>query len=565
MRTLRACLFAAVVVLVSAAAFAAQQLLPTKTLLVKNPPSGARKALWKVRESASAATVVGDPTIGGASLHLVLAPGGDQCINMPASGWSPIGSIGFRYSDSTLANGPVRVAQIKKTPSGNFLIKAVLKNGGPTPIGVVPGGPSTSYAVNFAMPSGDEYCGGSAGAIPNPNNATTFKVSNDGAPAGCAAACTPPPTGISTTSTSTTSTTSTTIGGPCCNGDGFVSFTSAAAVGDCGDVLNQFGALFRNIECSGVYSGGGGNAVPLPYQWPDLGQQVLAIGSCVGQLATLGPTTSTQTGSDRNCTDAGCFFEAPLPIPNVVTTPTSTCVVQRVTGTVSGSLNCSSGGASVTVPLGWDVHLTGDTLAAPGIQPCPLCSAGACLGGPNNGMTCTPATSILTDSYPTSHDCPPVASLSVGTLPIAFVLSSGTVSWTATPATNDTDVGLFNQPRVFSGYCRDVDFTGDFESPAHPCWENGMPVGVACSGVYETCEQRVNGAFGPNGGSSRTITAIGSTGSLVPGPAAATLVTAFSIPPSFNATVDASHDFPGPGAVAIPGTLETCAAANPCP
>ena len=29
-------------------AFAAQQLVTTKTLLVKNPPSGARKVLWKV-------------------------------------------------------------------------------------------------------------------------------------------------------------------------------------------------------------------------------------------------------------------------------------------------------------------------------------------------------------------------------------------------------------------------------------------------------------------------------------------------------------------------------------
>ena len=63
---------------------------------------------------------------------------------MPASGWSPIGSIGYRYSDSTLTDGPVKVAQIKKTPSGTFRVKVLLKDGGPTPISVVPGGPSTS-------------------------------------------------------------------------------------------------------------------------------------------------------------------------------------------------------------------------------------------------------------------------------------------------------------------------------------------------------------------------------------------------------------------------------------
>src|SRR4026208_922068 len=95
-----------VALMLSGSGFAAEQLVPTKTLLVKNPPSGARKVLYKVRETASAATVVGDPPVGGAPLPLVLAPGGGQCVTMPASGWSPIGSIGFKYKDTTLANGP---------------------------------------------------------------------------------------------------------------------------------------------------------------------------------------------------------------------------------------------------------------------------------------------------------------------------------------------------------------------------------------------------------------------------------------------------------------------------
>ena len=156
-------------------ALAAQQLVATKTILVKNPPSGARKLLWKVKETA--ATVMGNPiTQGGATLHVQLNPGPDQCVSMPASGWSAIGSIGFKYKDMTLANGPVKVASIKKTPSGNFLLKALLKNGGPTSIAVVPANPSTSYATNFTLGVGDEYCGGTVSASPNPNNATTFKV-----------------------------------------------------------------------------------------------------------------------------------------------------------------------------------------------------------------------------------------------------------------------------------------------------------------------------------------------------------------------------------------------------
>jgi hypothetical protein len=123
---------------------------------------------------------------------------------MPSSGWSAIGTLGFKYKDPTLANGPVKVAQIKKTPSGTFLVKALLKDGGPTSITVAPGGPTTSYATNFTLGAGDEYCGGTATATPSPNDANTFKVSNDGAPGGCVASCTP------TTSTSTTSSSSTT-------------------------------------------------------------------------------------------------------------------------------------------------------------------------------------------------------------------------------------------------------------------------------------------------------------------------------------------------------------------
>ena len=92
-----------------------------------------------------------------------------------------------------------------------------------------------------------------------------------------------------------------------------------------------------------------------------------------------------------------------------------------------------------------------------------------------------------------------------------------------------------------------------------------MAVGPACAEPLESCEQRNNGAFGPNGGSNETITVIGSAMSILGGPAPATLVSIFSIPPTFNATVDAAGDLPGPGAVAMPGTAQSCAVANPCP
>jgi hypothetical protein len=186
---MRTSLVLVIMVALSGSGFAAEQLVPTKTLLVKNPPSGARKVLWKVKETGSAATVAGDPTADGATLRIQLTNGGDQCVTMPSAGWSAIGTLGFKYKDPPLANGPVKVAMVKKTPSGTLLVKALLKNGGPTPVSVVPGAPTTSYATNFSLGLGDEYCGGTAGATPNPNDAVTFKVSNVGAPAGCVASC----------------------------------------------------------------------------------------------------------------------------------------------------------------------------------------------------------------------------------------------------------------------------------------------------------------------------------------------------------------------------------------
>jgi hypothetical protein len=177
---------------------AADQLVPAKILLVKNPPSGAtkRELVYKVKENASAATVVGDPTSGGATLHVVLTQGGDQCFVMPASGWTPISTIGFKYKDATLANGPVKVASIKKTPSGNFLVKAVLKGSGATQITVVPGDPTATYGTNFTLGGGDSYCSGTSTATPNPNDDKTFKVVNDTAPASCTvSACVGSPSG----------------------------------------------------------------------------------------------------------------------------------------------------------------------------------------------------------------------------------------------------------------------------------------------------------------------------------------------------------------------------------
>ena len=369
--------------------------------------------------------------------------------------------------------------------------------------------------------------------------------------------------------------------GSCCGGFGFHAFTTANAAGDCGDVIDfsgNPGSPNPDLLCSGLYFGGGVNSVPLPLTFPGQEQTVTALTSCTGQSATLGATTSTDTTSNRNCSAIGCLFGPPVPLPNALTTPISVCVLFSVSGAVSGTLDCDTGAQSLSLPLDSRVFLTGDGVTdpsgtIPGIQPCPICSGGTCIGGPNNAMSCAPATG----DGSTTHDCPPAPFYDIGTVPLAFALSSGTVSWTATVATNDTGATASFQTRVFSGFCRDADFTGCFKgdpngmcpvsSPgAQRCWENGMAVGPACSGTFESCEQRDNGAFGPGGGAAKTITAFGEPqDGILCGASTGVLASVFGIPPTFEPSVDAAANVPGPAAVTLPVVGALCGTASTCP
>src|SRR5207249_8927889 len=75
---------------------------------------------------------------------------------------------------------------------------------------------------------------------------------------------------------------------------------------------------------------------------------------------------------------------------------------------------------------------TGGGFCSVGVQVCPICAGdGKCHGGANEGAACTPADSPVTPSFPTSHDCAPPATHNIGSLPIAFALTTGTTTMTA--------------------------------------------------------------------------------------------------------------------------------------
>ena len=167
-------------------ALAAQQGAAAKKLLLNNPPSGNKKIVYLSKNTSS--TVEGNPTTNGASFNIVIGGDGTQCVNLPAGNWTAT-SVGYKYKDPQLANGPVKVALIKKTPSGNFLLKVIAKGSG---ISVVPGDPTTGYNTNFKINSGgDEYCASNGMATPTKDTDKKFLVKNDDGTT-CVAACSSP-------------------------------------------------------------------------------------------------------------------------------------------------------------------------------------------------------------------------------------------------------------------------------------------------------------------------------------------------------------------------------------
>src|SRR5262249_10210356 len=139
-----------------------------------------------------------------------------------------------------------------------------------------------------------------------------------------------------------------------------------------------------------------------------MAQQACSRFSCTGSSCTIGPTSIAPpvNSTAPDCTDIGCNFGTPLPIPNPAIPVITTCVLNIWwNAPASGTLDLATGSSSISVPLASDLYLT-STRA----QPCPRCSAtgtpsqpgtGTCDRGPRAGMACT-----ATSSTGLTRDCP---------------------------------------------------------------------------------------------------------------------------------------------------------------
>src|SRR5262249_17981312 len=158
----------------------------------------------KAKEVASPDTIVGDPTVAGASLLLV-ANGGTpsaQTFALPAGTsalagrpfWSGDATKGFKYKDSKGENGPLKSAQIKKSSRGRIVLKAVA-DGRRGSITVLPPDPGLDGCVLLGLNGGDTYSVqfGPGSQITN-TGAMLFKATKPTAEGSC----------VTTTTTTTT-------------------------------------------------------------------------------------------------------------------------------------------------------------------------------------------------------------------------------------------------------------------------------------------------------------------------------------------------------------------------
>ena len=117
--------------------------------------------------------------------------------------------------------------------------------------------------------------------------------------------------GTPTTETPTTTTSSTTLGK-------VLEFSLTAAGGTCGETRDASNAVLANLTCGGLNIGGGGSVIP-EGPTPDGSISRFAL-ECTGSSCTILPTAFSLNppintpGPD--CTDVGCNFGTPLPIPN---------------------------------------------------------------------------------------------------------------------------------------------------------------------------------------------------------------------------------------------------------
>ena len=224
MRTARHLATIAALVGCAGIAVAAEQTILGKSITIKDPKPGVdatkRRVSGSGKEKNSPNTIVGNPTLTGAVLQVFAfgaTPSAQTFLLSQGTSiitgkqfWNTSGSTGYKYKDSKGEQGPVKSVGIKRSPSGQFTIKANItaKNGA---VVVVPPNPGTSACLALSINGGDRYSVEFGATSQIKNSQKLFKAKKPTAEGICPGAI--PTTTTTSTVASTTSTTSTTLYG----------------------------------------------------------------------------------------------------------------------------------------------------------------------------------------------------------------------------------------------------------------------------------------------------------------------------------------------------------------
>lgn len=156
---------------------------------------GARRVGVRAVERGSSHTIVGDPSVDGATLEIIAngTNAARQSFDLPASEWSAdtnTPGTRFTYRDPKGTNGPVKKAHIRRSGGGKFSIGASIDGAKDSveSLDVVPPDSGTDgYAVLTLGGGGDRYCMqfGADGKVRN-RGRVSFRVVNptsEGCPA----------------------------------------------------------------------------------------------------------------------------------------------------------------------------------------------------------------------------------------------------------------------------------------------------------------------------------------------------------------------------------------------
>lgn len=195
---------AAALLLCAAPAPAADQTVLGRLFLVKDPAPDSAPDITKRRnkviakEYPSTNTIVGDPTVSGASLRLIANGGtsGDHTYVLASARWTGVPGVAFKYKDDG-TYGPIRKVLIV-SKNDKFYIKALL-DGRIGFLALEPPNPGTDAAATLTINGGDTYCmmfGGAAGGTvinsPPGNPFKLFAIRNPTAENGCPTPLPPP-------------------------------------------------------------------------------------------------------------------------------------------------------------------------------------------------------------------------------------------------------------------------------------------------------------------------------------------------------------------------------------